>query len=187
VLAVIRIVRRRHRQRGQALVEFALVFPILVLVLFSIIQFSMLLGGQDGMANAVREATRYAATVPVANSNDAGSCGSGVGSQVYSQLNTALGQKVPGYVATNLVGCGAPAPASTVVYCLRANPDGTSSIWVQVTAVYRHPLYIPLVSNIVDLFDGVADGRLRASTSEQMRVETYALSGPYRGGFLTCT
>jgi len=189
-----RLVARRS-QCGQALAEFALVIPVFLLVLFSIIQFGMLMGGQDGMANAVREATRYAATVPVANTSDAGSCSSGVGGQVYSELNTALQRKVPGYVATNLVVCNPLAPPTTpttkVVYCVRANPTiglpATYSIWVQVTAVYRHPLYIPLVGNIVDGFDGVDDGRLRATTSEQMRVETYALSGSNVGGFTACT
>ena len=183
--------RRRRREQGQALVEFALVLPVFLLVVFSIIQFGMLLGGQDALANSVREATRYAATVPVANTSDAGTCGSGVGSQVYIKLTAALQQKMPNYIAANLVGCGAPAPSSSVSYCIRANPSTpgslTYSIWVQVTAVYGHPLFTPLVGSILDPLDGVADGRLRATASEQMRVETFNLSGPYLGGFPACT
>ena len=184
------IVGRRDQERGQALVEFALVLPIFLLVVFSIMQFGLLLGGQDGLDNSVREATRYAATVPVANTSDAGTCSSGVGSQVYSKLKSALQQKVPDYISANLVVCGAPAPSSTVSYCVRANPSTpgspTYSIWVQVTAVYGHPLFIPLVGAILDRLDGVVDGRLRATATEQMRVETFTLSGPYLGGVPVC-
>lgn len=181
--------------RGQALVEFSLVIPVFLLIVFSVVQFGMLLGGQDALDNSVREATRYAATVPVSNTTDAGSCAAGVGANVYARLQTVLSQKVPGYAAANLVACGDPAPATTVSYCIRANADNTPtistddtySIWVQITAVYRHPLFIPLVGMIVDQFDGAADSHLRATATEQMRVETFSLSGPYLGGFSTCT
>lgn len=178
--------RSRERTSGQTLVEFALVLPVFLLIVFSVMQFGFLMGAQDGVTNAVREATRYASTLPVANTTDSGSCSSGVGQQAYSQLLTALQAKVPGYSASNLVACGAPSPSSTVSYCIRQNPDLTYGIYVTVTAVYRHPLFAPLIGAIVDRIDGVADNALRGTASEQMRVETYNLSGSYLGGFPTC-
>jgi Flp pilus assembly protein TadG len=186
VLTVMRTLQR-DRSQGQALVEFALVIPVFLLIVFSVVQFGMIMGAQDALTSATREATRYASTVPVSNTTDAGSCSSGTGAQVYSKLQSVLAQKMPGYIALKLVACGAAAPSTTVGYCRRQNPDLTWSIWVQVTAVYRHPLYIPLVGNIVDGLDGTSDGNLRASASEQMRVETYSLSGSYLGGFGVCS
>lgn len=173
-------------RRGQTLVEFAIVLPLFLLIVFSVIQFGFLMGGQDAISNAVREATRYASTLPVANTTDAGSCSTGTGQRAYNQLLTSMQAKVPGYSVSNLVACGAAAPASSVSYCIRQNPDTTYAIYVTVTAVYRHPLFVPFVGAIIDRLDGTADNALRGSATEQMRVETYNLSGSYLGGFSTC-
>lgn len=185
-----RTASRRLEHEGQALVEFALVLPIFFLTIFAIIQFSMVLGAQDGLSNSVREATRYAATVPVSNTSDAGACyptpGTGAARSTFDRLTLVLSQKVPGYVPANLVPCGAASTDSKVTYCVRSNPDATYSIWVQVTAVYRHQLFIPIISTIVDQLDGTSDNRLRATATEQMRVETYSLTSTVPGGFSTC-
>lgn len=45
-------------QRGVAAVEFALVLPILLLILFGIIQFGFIFVVQNSMQNAVREGAR---------------------------------------------------------------------------------------------------------------------------------
>jgi hypothetical protein len=54
-------VTTRERSRGQALVEFALVFPILVTVLFGIISVGLWVFYQQQLSNAARDAARYAA------------------------------------------------------------------------------------------------------------------------------
>jgi len=51
----------RGRSRGQALVEFALVFPILMLFLFGIIVWGLGIFYQQQLQNAAREGARYAA------------------------------------------------------------------------------------------------------------------------------
>jgi TadE-like protein len=51
---------REHRS-GQALVEFALVFPLFLMLLFSIISFGLYVFYNQQLANAAREAARYAA------------------------------------------------------------------------------------------------------------------------------
>jgi TadE-like protein len=55
--------RLNHRPggRGQALVEFALVFPLFLLVLVSIITFGLYIFYNQQLANAANEAARYAA------------------------------------------------------------------------------------------------------------------------------
>jgi TadE-like protein len=52
---------RPSTRRGQALVEFALVFPLLLLLLISIIVFGLYVFYNEQLANATREAARYAA------------------------------------------------------------------------------------------------------------------------------
>lgn len=51
---------RRRRTAGQALVEFALVAPILFLLLFSIVEFGRFIYYTNVLSDATREGTRYA-------------------------------------------------------------------------------------------------------------------------------
>ncbi len=51
----------RLSQRGQALTEFALVFPLFLLLLFSIISLGLYVFYNQQLTNAAREAARYAA------------------------------------------------------------------------------------------------------------------------------
>jgi len=53
--------RMRDRRGGQALTEFALVFPIMALLIFGMISFGFWVFYQQQLSNAVREAARYAA------------------------------------------------------------------------------------------------------------------------------
>jgi Flp pilus assembly protein TadG len=55
---------RRRRSRGQSLVEFAIVFPIFILVLFGLIEFSFMLYSQMTVSNAAREAARVSVVDP---------------------------------------------------------------------------------------------------------------------------
>jgi Flp pilus assembly protein TadG len=53
--------RRHKRERGQNLVEFALVLPIFLVIVFGIIDFGMGLKSWIQVTNAAREGARYAA------------------------------------------------------------------------------------------------------------------------------
>jgi Flp pilus assembly protein TadG len=156
------VMRVRRGAEGQGLVEFALIAPLFFLLLFSVIQFGFLLGGQIGLTNGVRETARYASTLPTATT-----------AQVRSELlNNQLPKAVPGFRTPNIV-----AGSTTVSYCYYPNPNHNSSTFpsfslrVIVTATYRHPLFVPLVSNIVDAMDGSADSAMTATAREEMRVE----------------
>lgn len=148
----------RRVERGQGLVEFALILPVVVVMFFGIIQFGFLFGGQIALVNAVREATRYASTSPV-NSNPT------------SQITNAVARGVPGYTGTATVTysyCYYPDPLTPVTYSAR----------IQMNVTYGHPLFIPLVGRLVDGIDanGVVDNRFTVTVREDMRVE----SQPYK-------
>jgi len=54
------VIRRRHHCRGQALAEFALVFPILVLVLVALFDLGRIVFAYTSLTNGVREGARLA-------------------------------------------------------------------------------------------------------------------------------
>ncbi len=53
---------RGHRSRGQSLAEFALVFPILFLLIAAIIQFGLMFWAQNTLTQIARDTGRWAAT-----------------------------------------------------------------------------------------------------------------------------
>ena len=63
------VTRARNRPgRGQSLAEFALVFPILFLILAAIIQFGLLFWSQNTLTQVARDTGRWAATQQVCDS-----------------------------------------------------------------------------------------------------------------------
>jgi len=59
-MAAIRLLRRLGCDQGAELIEFALVFPLLLLVLFGIMDFGMLFQRYETVTNAAREGARVA-------------------------------------------------------------------------------------------------------------------------------
>jgi hypothetical protein len=54
------MVRRRESNSGQDLVEYAIVFPVLMLLLLGIIDFGRIIYSYNAISNAAREGTRLA-------------------------------------------------------------------------------------------------------------------------------
>jgi len=54
----------RRKERGQELVEFALILPLLLLLLVGIFEFGYVVFVQNSLSNAVREGARYGAVKP---------------------------------------------------------------------------------------------------------------------------
>jgi Flp pilus assembly protein TadG len=176
-----RALRPAERELGQAVTEFALVTPVLFLLLFGVIQFGFLLGGQIGLTNAAREAARYATTYQVTNFT------SRAATVRADLVSNVLPRSVFGYQAANLVGAN-----TTVAYCAYPNGDNSGlypsySIRVLVNVNYRHPIFFPVISNIVDMIDGVKDNALTASVSEAMRMETLRITQPFPAGVSACS
>jgi Flp pilus assembly protein TadG len=102
-----RIARRLLGERGAAAVEFALVVPVLLLLLFGIVEFSKAFNAQATLSAAAREAART-----MALANDA------------TQARSAA------VAAASSLGVGASSIAITPATCVA---DGTSTVTVTVT------------------------------------------------------
>jgi len=152
-------------ERGQALVELALVAPIMILLLAGLVQFGIIFERQIGIENAVREAARRGATqdttIALANAGTNATW-------TLNELQTLLAN-IQAHDASLNIGLQACfyTPASPNA----TDPLGNHQVWVTVTAGYKHPLFLPIVDLIVDGIDGVTDSRLRSNASATFKVE----------------
>jgi Flp pilus assembly protein TadG len=137
--------RRRARGRGQALVEFALVIPIFLLLVAGMIDFGLGLNASITVSNAAREGARLGVVTPLtASASDfIGPTGT-IQTRVKSVLGTGL---VSG--ATVTVTCERPA-GSTPSTCMFQTPPtspasaAASGDSVIVTVSYDYPMIWPL-------------------------------------------
>lgn len=109
--------RRRQGDRGAAAVEFALVLPVLLLVIFGIIDFGRMLYAKITLAEAAREGARAAALV-----------------------GQSAGQSQVAKSVTGLDTSAGPVTA-TVVACT-SDPDADAT----VTVTYTFKLVTPLAA-----------------------------------------
>jgi Flp pilus assembly protein TadG len=148
-------------QTGQSLVEFALIaIPALLLVL-GIAQFGFLLSTEVGVTNTARDVARWASTVPTTTAAQALANSGSADTEMRSRLLA----NVPLYSAANV------ATGTGISYCSYADPLGATTVRVTVAIQYRHPLFLPIISGLLDGLDGTTDAALRVGTSEAIRVE----------------
>lgn len=134
--------RKRSEQaaRGQTLVEFALVLPILVLILLGIVQFGLLFWAQITLTQVARDTGRWAATQTT--------CGSGAfQGEVLTEANQIAGQSnLFGYTTGGITGTAVASWASgTDIDC---PPEDNESVWrVDIHLEHSVPVFLPMVAN----------------------------------------
>jgi Flp pilus assembly protein TadG len=133
--------RIRRGQEGQAMVEFALVIPLLLLLIFGIIQFGILFNNYLTLTDAVRVGARQAAVsrtlaTPVATTTD------------------------------RVKGAAAGLDKSKLEISVDAyNPADGSATWAQggdVTVTAKYPFHINLFGFVV------MSGKLTSKTTERL-------------------
>ncbi len=78
----------RGEQSGQATVEFALVVPLIAIMMLLIVQAGLVVREQVMLINGVRQAARAAAVDPAADTTSITRSSSGIGSVVTSAVNS---------------------------------------------------------------------------------------------------
>ncbi|MBX3350053.1 MAG: pilus assembly protein [Nitrospira sp.] len=114
---------RKLNERGIVAAEFALLLPVFLLILFSIIEFGMMMYGREIVTNAAREGAR-AGIVQGPNKPDAGA------------ITT---------IANNyLTGTGIN-PAHVTFTPINAGPGFSSPTMLTMTAQYDYHFLIPFI------------------------------------------
>jgi Flp pilus assembly protein TadG len=150
------VLRRLLRgRRGQSLVEFSLVLPVLLIIVFGIVDFGMGLRSYISLTNATREGARFAAV-----GNPAGS--------FPSQCNGTTTTTVVGRTCVAVEGLNRSDISSLTVTYPNGQGPGNSVI---VSANYTYHYITPL-GDIIHFFSGgTLTKTIALSTSTDMRLE----------------
>jgi len=153
------------RSKGQALVEFALVAPIMILIFAALVQFAFIYERQIGIENAVRDGARRAATFETLDAAEAGLNGPFTWNLVFGG-GGLMESNVQGYTSAT-----PPVQSALVCYRTQTSAAGIDSVMVEVSVGYSHPLFLPLIAQLLDPIDGVSDNALRVDTRSEFQVQ----------------
>jgi Flp pilus assembly protein TadG len=141
--------QHRSRGRGQALVEFALVIPMFLLILMALIDLGRIVYAQNTITQDAREASRVGAVGVEAASQTLGTM-----QAKYAAMRKAALTMSPGVPMTDASIVGESGNCSTYQDPLGTNtcfyPDGTeigNRVIVNITVTV--PILTPLVSNLI--------------------------------------
>ena len=109
------------KRRGQAMVEFALIVPVLVMLTFGMLDLGRAFYFQEAIANAAREGARHGSTCE-------GSCTSGMTSAALAEVGTLSG---------------------VVVNSAIKSSDADSGSYAIVAVSYEFLLGTPIIQNLV--------------------------------------
>jgi Flp pilus assembly protein TadG len=163
---------RRSAQRGQTLVEFALVFPIFLLLLFATVDAGRFIFALSAVSNAAREGARLGSVEASWMGSTDPSCGTAGGPVCPANVATlrahitaaANRQMAPFGAVTNLyTNCvnstgTPPTGAWTTTTCASPNSGGT----ISVRTTYAWSALTPVISGIL--------GTLTASGSASVTI-----------------
>ena len=134
---------RGDRRRGQALVEFALIVPVFLMIAFGTIDFGMAFNASLTISNAAREGARAGVTTPTTTA---------IQNRVRDVAGTMNDSKL-----TITVSCKTASGAA----CAGGMAGAVSGTTVVVTVGYSYPMITPIAFGTV----------IPLSSTAQMRVE----------------
>lgn len=133
----------KHNRRGQGLVEFALILPLLVLFVLIAIDFGRIYFSYVQISNAAREAANYGSLNPT---DWDGTQNNGIYTAAARETNVQSqnGEQVGGFTIPQPV---CKNPAGTVIACSGSTSGGGSGNTITVTVVEQFSFLTPLVNN----------------------------------------
>jgi len=132
-------------EKGQSMVEFALLLPILILILLMIIEGGLIFGGYLELQNAARDGARYASVH--------------TDKQDQTSINTYITGK-------NFIIVDKSNLVQPIGFTKMTNAQGTV---LTVTLTYKYPIITPIIGGIIG--DEDDESKLTVITSATMRGE----------------
>lgn len=141
---------RLRDQRGVELVEFALTLPLLLVLVFALMDFGILLQRYQVVTNAAREGARLASMASLGYNN------------------TDVTNRVNSYLSAGGVPSPATTATTTVTNASFTRSDGTAVPLTTVTVTYTYPMTV--FSRFIRLIGG-SSGPMTLRGVASMRVE----------------
>jgi Flp pilus assembly protein TadG len=115
----------RDRERGSALVEFALVLPVFAMLIFGAFSGAMAYNAKQSIVYAAREGARYGATIPQSQCTPTSNCGGKTWAQLVQAVvvSRSNGAVSTGDVCVALV-TGSPVTVASAPFTTKS--DGTA-------------------------------------------------------------
>jgi len=130
------------RSRGQALVEFAIIVPVFMMIAFATIDFGVALDASIGISNAAREGARLGATQP------------------NTSAITARVHEVAGRLDTADLGVSVSCKTSGGTPCPGGVAGATSGGSIVVHVTYSYRLMTPIAFGMVIPLGSTAEMRI---------------------------
>ncbi len=131
-----KIIKRLRCQKGVAAVEFAIILPVLMIIVFGIIEFGLLLYDKQVITNASREGARAGVVVGVSRVDDAG-----------------ILEVMDRYIADNLVTFGSTPSLNITIEPVEPRTDMDFGDDLTVTVTYDYDFLV--LPNFVASLTGV--------------------------------
>jgi Flp pilus assembly protein TadG len=116
--------RQLGRRGGQSMVEFVLILPVLLILLFGIIEFGLLLYNKQVITNASREGARY-----------------GIVARVSRRSPEEIQAVVSAYVANHLITSGTDTATTTISRDPSGTPQAVFGDDLTVTVNYHYDFF----------------------------------------------
>lgn len=146
--------RGARRTRGQSLAEFAIAFPIVMLLIGAIVQFGIIFWGQNTLTQIARDTGRWAATQNGCTTATVDVLGTAKSIAAASSLiGPSSGWTSPANVVATWTTTDSPAPVCPPV-------NNTQTWYVNITIHHQVPVFFPWIPG---------DGNL--TTVAQFRME----------------
>jgi Flp pilus assembly protein TadG len=142
--------KRRRGERGQNLVEFALILPIFMIIVLGTIDFGWALKSYITVVNSAREGARYGIVCPDTDN------------QIQQRVSDFSNNQITSTDVT--VAWKDASTNNSVARC-------TSEAYVEVTAGYDHDFITPLGNLLSAVTGGSLPTQLRMESTTKMRVE----------------
>ena len=118
---------KKLNERGVVAAEFAILLPVLLLIVFGTMEFGMMMYGREVVTNATREGARYG---------------------IVAQAPPVTSGQMIAQATNYLTGTGVSAASVTFSSPACCGATGTP---VTVAATYRYPWFIPYIPTMLGL------------------------------------
>jgi hypothetical protein len=164
--------RQHGPDRGQGIVEFAIIFPVFILLAFIIIDFGLVMGQWGQMTSAAKEGARFAST----------------GEDDLAAIVQHVDDNSLGRLEGATFNCPADADNEVCVEWIggaAGEPAGEVGTWVKITARYQYNLITPIDGDFFGIATGMP-GSFEIDSCSVVRLERPVNNPPSIGSDPTC-